>query len=56
MEPLNVIFYRLSRLPKNIELDFRNGDVYKNGVVVTRVAITPEGLSNFLKAVKLGLI
>lgn len=41
---------------KGFIIDYRNGDVEKNGVKVTTIRLTTEGLTNFVKAVKLGLL
>ena len=50
------VIARIARLPKDYVLDFRNGEVTKNGVKVTTIKVTPEGLANYVKAVKLGLL
>ena len=50
------VIARIALLPKAYVLDFRNGEVTKNGVKVTTIKLTPEGLANYVKAVKLGLI
>lgn len=50
------IIARLARLYPSIVVDFRNGNVEKDGVIVTTVKISPEGLTNLLTSIKLGLI
>ena len=41
---------------KGYVIDYRNGDVEKDGVKVTTIRLPTEGLINFVNAVKLGLL
>ena len=41
---------------KGYVIDYRNGEVEKDGVKVTTIRLTTEGLTNFVNAVKLGLL
>ena len=41
---------------KGYVIDYRNGDVEKDGVKVTTIRLTTEGLTNLVDAVKLGLL
>jgi hypothetical protein len=62
---LGNVIAKLARYYPTYKINFRNGDVYKNDVLVTSIGITkdgkegvitPEGLYNLLVAIKAGLI